>query len=273
MLSRWAIPDDLLRTAPAPPYFFDPKVFMTAADEAMARADDTPSDAAAREALPPGGSVLDVACGAGAAGLRLRPDRLVGVDTSRPLLDAFEERARRLGIDVSVVEGPWPDVAPQTPLADVVVCHHVFYNVPDLAAFAAALTEHARGRVVVELTAVHPMAWMSPYWEALHGIRQPDRPTADDAVDVLADLGIDVHEERWTRRYQMIGESDDEALRRIARRLCLPASRHDELREVLATTPPPEDREVVTLWWNSGWDKAERRRSVEVLSHHSPPLG
>jgi len=125
----------------------------------------------------------------------------------------------------------------------------VAYNVPDLRAFAAALTAHARHRVVVELTAEHPTAWTSPYWAAPHGLTQPDHPVAGDAVAVLSDLGLDVHQERWRRRYQMIGETGDEALLRIARRLCLPPDRHDELREALASTPPPADREVVTLWW------------------------
>ena len=52
----------------------------------------------------------------------------------------------------------------------MVVRYHVVYNVADLAAFAAALTDHAHRRVVVELTAVHPMAWMSPYRKGLHDL-------------------------------------------------------------------------------------------------------
>jgi hypothetical protein len=59
---------------------------------------------------------------------------------------------------------------PQTEIADVVLCHHLVYNVSDLAGFVAELASHARARVVVEMTTVHPMAWMTPYWEALHGL-------------------------------------------------------------------------------------------------------
>jgi hypothetical protein len=125
----------------------------------------------------------------------------------------------------------------------------VFYNVADLAAFAVALTDHARHRVVAELTAVHPMAWMAPYWKALQGLEQPDRPVAHDAVAVLEELGLRVRQRRWERRYEMIGESGDQSLLRIARRLCLPASRHEELRQLLAAVPPPDKRDVVTLWW------------------------
>src|SRR6059058_3684017 len=51
MLAEWAIPDELLQAAPASPFFFDPTVFIAAAEEALVRAEDSPSDAAARESL------------------------------------------------------------------------------------------------------------------------------------------------------------------------------------------------------------------------------
>jgi len=249
MLSQWAIPEDLVAAAPASPYFFDPTVFVAAADEALAREVDTPSDATAREALPDHGTVLDVGVGAGAASLRLGAGHVTGADLSAELLDAFALRAARLGIGHDTVLGRWPDVASRSPLVDVVLCHHVVYNVTDLASFANALADHAARRVVVELTSVHPMAWMRPYWEALHGLVQPDRPTADDAVRVLVALGFDVRQHRWLRRLQMIGESGPELVDRVSRRLCLPRDRHDEVRSLLAAIPPPAEREVATLWW------------------------
>src|SRR5207244_10670425 len=201
MLASWAIPEELLAGASASPYFFDPTVFFTAADEALARGEDSPSDAAAREALPTGGKVLDVGVGAGAASLRLaaRTGHIVGVDLNRELLDGFAARARGLGVRHTTIEGSWPEVASRTPGADVVLCHHVVYNVADLAGFADALTARAARRVVVELTTTHPLAWMAPCWEAGHGPAPADRPTADDAWGVRAPLGLAVRPQRAAR--------------------------------------------------------------------------
>jgi SAM-dependent methyltransferase len=257
LLARWAIPEPIVAAAAASPYFFDPKVFVAAADQAIGREHDTPSDAAAREALPEAGSVLDVGAGAGAGSLRLasRAGEITGLDASGELLAAFAARARRLGVAYRTIEGHWPEIAPAAPDADVVVCHHVVYNAPDLVAFAGALTAHAGRRVVLELTAVHPMAWMAPYWKAFHDLSQPDRPTAEDAVEVLRAMGLRVHDRRWRRPTQMIGECDENVVASVARRLCLGADRHTELREQLEAIPPPREREVVTLSWDtSGWD-------------------
>jgi Methyltransferase domain len=253
-LARWAIPDQLVAAASETPYFFSSTVFAAAADAALDRADDTVSDTVAKEALPDGGAVLDVGVGAGAASLRLPAGHVIGVDAAGELLGAFTARAARRGIRSTAIQGAWPDVEARTPSAHVVVCHHVVYNVADLAGFATALTAHAERRVVIELTAVHPMAWLAPYWEALHGLRQPDRPTVDDAVALLTGLGLDVRQQRWRRPVQMIGESDADAVGRIARRLCLPPARHDELARLLALDPPPTERDVVTLWWEGGVD-------------------
>ena len=197
-----------------------------------------------------GGTVLDVGVGAGAASLPLRPGLVVGVDANQELLDAFVERAARYAIPAHPILGRWPEVGASTPVADVVVCHHVVYNVADLASFATALSEHARNRVVVELTAEYPLAWMAPYWAALHGWTQPDGPGADDAIEVLASLGVSAHQERWRGEAQMMGESGPERVARLGRRLCLPVARHGELRHLVDQYPPPRERELVTLWWD-----------------------
>src|SRR4029453_4013537 len=75
---------------------------------------------------------------------------------------AFWAAAAAAGGPAEGVQGRWPEVAGRVPVADVVVCHHVLYNVADLAPFADALTTHARPRVVGELTDRNPLGGLGP---------------------------------------------------------------------------------------------------------------
>jgi SAM-dependent methyltransferase len=252
-LASWAIPPAILAAAPESPWSFPTSLFAGRADAAIGQ--HTPSTAAALAALPAGGVVLDVGCGAGAAALPLAPQAgtLIGVDSSPDLLAAFETRARATGRAVQTLEGRWPDIAPQTPLAEVVVCHHVAYNVPDLPAIVRALTDHARRRVVLELTARHPLYDFNDLWLQFHGIVRPTEPTADTAEAVLRDMGLAPERRDWVAPplgQALMDPADLVALTR--RRLCLPATRDTEIAAALAArgaTDHLPPRDVVTLWW------------------------
>ncbi len=252
-LAAWAIPPAILAAAPESPWGFPTGLFAGRADADLTQ--HTPSTQAALAALPAGGVVLDVGCGAGAAALPLahRAGTLIGVDSSPDLLAAFETRARATGRTVQTLEGRWPDIAPQTPQADVVVCHHVAYNVPDLPEFVHALTTHARCRVVLELTARHPLYDFNDLWLQFHGVVRPTEPTADTAEAVLRAMGLAPERRDWVAAplgETFMGPADLVALTR--RRLCLPATRDAEIAAALAARGaadhlPP--RAVVTLWW------------------------
>jgi hypothetical protein len=130
-------------------------------------------------------------------------------------------------------------------VSDVVVCHHVVYDVQDIAPFIRALTSAARRRVVVELPPLHPLTWMAPLWLHFHGIARPTTPTADDLIAVVRETGVsDIVVDRWTRTDP--GHPIDIAL--ITRRLCLPESSEPAVAEIWATLPPAP-RAVVTLSW------------------------
>ena len=249
-LDSWAIPPEILAAVPESPWGFPAGLFGRAAEEALTAraAEPTPSRRRALEALPEGGSVLDVGAGGGAASLPLCPPgaAVTAVDQSAQMLAAFAELARRQGIDHSEVEGLWPDVADQIGPADVVVCHHVLYNVGDLVPFVTALTEHARRRVVVEITASHPQALLNPLWEHFHGVARPTRPTAEDAAAVLHDLGLDVDVEPFDAPPRWTDHEHDDLVAFTRRRLCLPPERDPEVAGLL---PPIKPRPHVTLWW------------------------
>ena len=170
-------------------------------------------------------------------------------------VNEFVRRMRALGkargVPVKAFPGLWQDVARAVPTADVVVCHHVVYNVADLRGFAAALSSHARRRVVVELTARHPVVSSNPLWKHFWGIDRPEGPKAEDAVAVLAEAGIEPGMERETRPPARSGGPDAWAAF-TTRRLCLPPERQPEVEEAMARWPEPPEREYVTLWWDGG---------------------
>jgi SAM-dependent methyltransferase len=232
-LDAWAIPEEILAAAPESPWGFPVGLFRVRAERAAATR--TPSNLEALRWLPPGGTVLDVGAGGGAASLPLagRAGRLVAVDESAAMAAAFLEAAAKAGVEAEAVTGRWPEAAGRVGPAEVVVCHHVFYNVADLAPFAAALTDHARRRVVVELTDRHPLAAQAPLWRRFHGLERPAGPTADDAAAALRSLGLDPERQDWESAPRTGFDRLEDLVAFTRRRLCLPADRDDEVERAL----------------------------------------
>jgi precorrin-6B methylase 2 len=260
-LAAWAIPDRILTAAPESPWLLPKELFARRTDVQVER----PSGAAlerAAEALPAAGAVLDVGAGAGAASLPLKAaGTLIAVDEDPDMLDELRSRAARRGLETIRIVGRWPDVATRVPSADVVVCSHVLYNVPDIGPFVIALRAHARRRVVLEMTARHPLSGLNPLWGRFHGIDRPERPTWADALAAIRALGIEPRVEAYRRPTGAASFIDFEALVRVTRiRLCLAPAREAEvaaaLRERGADPANPatwasNDPDLVALWWDA----------------------
>ncbi len=199
------------------------------------------------------GSVLDVGAGVGAASLPLldRASALTAVDPSAAMLEMLEQRAKVAASQVptTTVVGRWPESVEKLEAHDLVVCHHVFYDVADLGPFVRELTVHARRRVVVELPPLHPQTWMAPLWAHFHGIVRPSTPTWEDAVAVIAETGVpDVTVDRWTAPDP--GHPVDVHL--ITRRLCLPESAENDVAVVRDRLPPAPRAQVTLTWAGTG---------------------
>lgn len=258
-LDGWAIPSEILAAAPESPWGYPVGLFRSRARRAGSRP-ATPSNLEAARSMPEGGSVLDVGAGAGAASLPLAglAGRLVAVDESPAMVASFLDAAEAAGVPAEAVEGRWPEVAGRVGPADVVVCHHVLYNVADLAPFALALTGHARRRVVAELTDRHPLAGLRPLWRRFHDLDRPTGPGADDAVAALGAAGLEVDRQDWEQTDRFGVDDFDELVAFTRRRLCLPAARDPEVAEALldegtrqvdGVWVSGQPRRVTTLSW------------------------
>jgi len=258
-LAAWAIPEHITAAVADSPWVLPRQVFARRADRLMAEPSG-PSYERAAEALEPAGTVLDIGSGAGAACLPLAPHTtsVTAVDTDAGMLSLLAERASAAGMHVRTVCGCWPDVADRVGAADVVTCHHVVYNVPDIWDFLAALTNHTRSRVVVELTTVRPLTSLNPLWLRFHGLRRPDGPTAADLLAILAAAGLNAGHTEWSRPAEADYAGFAELVEVTRRRLCLPADRASEVEAALlemgSERQQPGDlgssgRDVVTIWW------------------------
>lgn len=245
-LAAWAIPPEILENAPEPPWCCMPDLFRAPPSPGP----DTPSRQRAVEALDGAGTVIDVGVGGGAASLALVPHltEVTGVDQSRPMLDAFVAAAQERGVAAKVVEGLWPEVGSEVGSADVVVSHNVLYNVADLPRFLSALSDHARRRVVIQISAHHPRARLAAAWKYFWGSDLPGSPTADDALRVAREMGIAATLERF--QSPRLGGMDRETEVVFARRqLCLGPEADPDIDRLLPRTDG-EPRESACIWWD-----------------------
>ena len=249
-MADWAIPDEILDSAPRQPFVFTPGMF--AAPE-PGTFELSLSNRRAAEALADGGSVLDVGCGGGSAGFAVAPPAtaVIGTDRQHDMLALFSETAERRGITASAHAGSWPEVADQVPVADVVVCHNVLYNISDIPPFVAALNAHARRRVVIEITPEHPQDRRRMLWLHFWNLQRPYEPTAATAVEAITETGLNPVVEEF-----LLPDDPREAVRnqlqagQWRRNLCLPPEREAEVAELIADVPFPRER--VAIWWDVG---------------------
>lgn len=245
-LEAWRIPEVILAQAAESPWIHPVELFDVSALDSIP---DSPSYQAARAAL--GHSLLDVGCGGGRAAFACVPPatHVIGVDDQPEMLERFRAMADRRAVTSETILGDWPAVSPQTPLADVVTCHHVFYNVAELAPFVRALSAHARNRVVVELPMHHPLSDLAPWWQHFWQLERPTGPSALDAAECVRSLGFDVQMQTHEPSATPSVVDEDTLVRFMRIRLCLPPSRDHEVREFMRSMEP-RSRTNVTLYWD-----------------------
>jgi SAM-dependent methyltransferase len=245
-LASWAIPQEILDQAVEKPWIHPPALF-----EIPGVIQDSLSHQRSREAMPLGGTVLDIGCGGGIATFAITPlaSHVIGVDEQQAMLDLYSANAEKYKVTSETVLGQWPEVAAVTPIADVVTVHHVVFNVGDIAPFLAALNSHARKRVVIEAPVVHPMSNMSDGWKHFWNLIRPIAPVASDLISVLEEMGIKANIEYFESEI-LLDKKVEGANGFIRRRLCLPESHQGELDAFLEANPRPDRRQLAVIWWD-----------------------
>ena len=245
-LALWAIPKEILDQAVEKPWIHPPALF-----EIPEVIKDSLSHQRSREAVPVGGSVLDIGCGGGIASYAITPpaSHVIGVDEQQAMLDLYTANAEKHSVTSETVLGQWPAVADVTPVADVVTVFHVAYNVGEIVPFLAALNSHARKRVVIEVPIVHPMSNMNEGWKHFWNLIRPTVPVASDLISVLEEMGIEAHIEYFESEI-LLDKKVDGAIGFIRRRLCLPEERQGEVDAFIAENPMPERRKLAVIWWD-----------------------
>jgi len=176
--------------------------------------------------------------------------RLVGVDEQQGMLDNFAAACEAIGVAHGEVRGVWPDVSGQVDRADVVVCHHVAYNVAPIGPFVRALADHARRGVVVELPDRHPTSPFNPLWKRFWDLDRPTEPSAGLFVEVVRELGYEPVVEHFERPPRKPASMDRAAYVEFVRtRLCLRPDRDDEVERALGDQPLLSVQTVVTVSW------------------------
>jgi SAM-dependent methyltransferase len=243
-----APPQAIADAAPPRERFLEPERFRWD-PEADARQPTPPSRLRAMEALPDGGTVIDVGVGGGKAslGLASRAGLIIGVDPSEDMLASFTASAAALGVAARGVLGSWPEIGAEVEPADVVVSNNAVYGLTEIEDFVEALTAHARHRVVIDVSNEPPPPGMGPLWKAIHGTDRPFRPVADDLEGVLVAMGLKVERDNWV----VEGRPRDTAPGSVAffrRRLMVGEDRDAEIAEVMRTLAPTSHTRAA-LWW------------------------
>lgn len=258
-LQAWALPPDLLASAPQSPYGWPKKTWKDRAKRALDQ-ELSPTGDLVHRLAGNRGSVLDIGAGSGRSSLPLVREghRVTMVEPDPTMLETLTELT--VAHPVAIVAGRWPEVADQVESHTVAMSTHVVYDVPELVPFLKAMDRKAESAVVIEMFPEHPWSSLREAYRHFHQLDRPEGPTVDDLLEVVRELGHAPLVERWIRPSDIVYETVEELVAASARRLVLPPTRWAELAEYVKPQivgipgnyrVGPDEREIFTVWWTT----------------------
>ncbi len=242
-LAKWAIPDRILELCEDDPWQIPAQLLMP-----QARAQEkSPTMEKQLQLLPYQGTVLDVGVGAGSGSLYLAEyaSEIIGVDQNSQMLDIFIQQGKQRGIRTKAIKGTWPKISPQVQKTDLVISHHVAYNVANIVEFIQALFDYAKSGVVIEVTTQHPMASLNRFWEYFYQLKRPNRPNAKDLFEIILAMGFDgvEYKEFKSKRNSDSNSYLPQRAELIRRRLCLPKTSLGQVQDAIEKIGLPSSSE------------------------------
>ena len=147
---------------------------------------------------------------------------LVAVEPSSSMGEVLRQQASECAIEnVSLVESTWEKA--EVEAADLVLCVHVLYVVPEIEAFVRKLEAHARERVLVVLYRAPPQSQTYPLWKKIHREERLGLPSLPEFQEVLSQLGIDAQLDMLPALPPRGFDDHQQALEQLSRRLYLAA--------------------------------------------------
>lgn len=141
--------------------------------------------------LRPDMTVLDIGAGGGRYALPLAREvsRVTAVEPNPKLAASLRRHAADDNLpNLHVMEQSWEDATAEP--ADLTLCAHVVYGVADITLFIEKLRTHATERVAIVAHMEGPLAFLAPFWEAVHGEPFVNLPAAPELVRVLWSLDV-----------------------------------------------------------------------------------
>ncbi len=232
----------------------------------MSREFDPSTDPLARmlhDALPAGGSFLDVGAGAGRYTIALadRARCVTAVEPSEAMRGHLEAEAAACGLtNVAVVPTTWEDASVEP--HDVVLAAHVLYPIADVVPFIRKLHAAAARVCFVKLRVDQNLPQLAALWREVWGAERPREPGFLDLYNLLFAIGIRAHARLVPFGTGLRFDTLDEAVEHLRRLLFLPddSREHDRrIRALLETALVREgDRLVLPhavqaaiVWWEN----------------------
>ncbi len=215
------------------------------------------------ERVTPQDSLLDVGAGTGRFSLALAPlvRQVTALEPSGAMTHYLRETLEEDGAsNITTLQCRWED-APEELRADVVICCHVLYPLPEIAPFLIKLHHATQKACYLYLRATHIDTLTAPLWRHFHSDERLMQPGYIHALDVLYELGIyarvEVAHAPFALKYPSVREAEDELIEQLILedtprvRGELRAQLENWLSEQTDHTWSSPSQEIVSaiLWW------------------------